>query len=484
MNKLFNSRYFPLIFIPISFVFTILYSWATSPLFLGDGVDSSIFKTIGLGMVQGKMPYVDLFDHKGGLLFMIQALGWLTAPGRWGLFLVQVVFMSVTLFYLYRTACLFLNSSKAFGATMSSLLLYVIFMESGNQCETYMLPFTAVTLYLAVRYMSGQEKGKHPLYYSLVYGIAFAACFWIRPNDAVSQVGSVMAGIFLFLMVRKEFSNAILNAIMFIAGCAVVTIPVMAFFESKDCLLPLIDGTLLYNIKYVSESELPSAQMILVPAFILGFLIWMSIRKEQKDMNYIFIPMLILTLLLIGKRDYAHYLIIMVPAALLLFTYVIRERWNIFLGVLLIGLAILSVRHHKYIIKSFEVREDIEAFFEQTRRIIDNVPEDERDHIWNLNLLTASNDDRPNIFSTLEAMLDYGITPCNRVFVHLHIETFGEEEQIYAHNPKWVMADPTRNRFEDYQEFMEENYDVIDSTDGTCVGDVVLYKRKDGNKQN
>ena len=68
MKKLFNSRYFLLIFIPISFIFTLIYSWTISPLFLGDGVDSSIFKTIGLGLTQGKLPYIDLFDHKGGLL--------------------------------------------------------------------------------------------------------------------------------------------------------------------------------------------------------------------------------------------------------------------------------------------------------------------------------------------------------------------------------------------------------------------------------
>ena len=39
MKKLFNSRYFLLIFIPISFIFTLIYSWAISPLFLGDGVE-------------------------------------------------------------------------------------------------------------------------------------------------------------------------------------------------------------------------------------------------------------------------------------------------------------------------------------------------------------------------------------------------------------------------------------------------------------
>ena len=477
MREPFNSRYFPLIFIPIAFLFTLVYSWATSPLYLGDGLDSSIFKTIGLGMVQGQMPYTDLFDHKGGILFLIQALGWLILPGRWGLFAVQVVFLSVTLFFMFRTACLYLDEKKGFLATLSGLFLYVLFMESGNQCESYALPFMAMSLYLALKFTRNSQDSTHPLLYSLVYGISFAFIFWIRPNDAVSQVGSIMAGIFILLIVRKQFKNAILNALVFLAGCAVVTTPLMVYFESRDCLLPLLDGTFLYNLKYVSDNGLPSAQMILMPSFIFGFLIWMSVKRDNKDMAFIFIPMLILTLMFIGKRDYAHYLIIIVPAAVVMFSMVIREKWRIFMGILILAIAIASVRQHKYVFKSFETRDQIERFYTQTRRIISNVPENERSQIWNLNLLTASNDDSPNVISTLGAMLDSRVTPCNRIFVYFHVETFGKEETAAANMPKWILADPTCNQFEEHEEFLRENYTIIDSTDGSCTGDMTLYKR-------
>ena len=147
------------------------------------------------------------------------------------------------------------------------------------------------------------------------------------------------------------------------------------------------------------------------------------------------------------------------------------------MGILLLAIAIASVRQHRYVFKSFETRNDIEAFYQQTRRIIGNVPEEERSMIWNLNLLTASNEDSPNVISTLEAMLDSKVTPCNRIFVYFHLETFGEEEGVEFNMPKWILADPTRNQFEDYEDFLNENYIAVDSTDGTCTGDVVLYKR-------
>ena len=194
-------------------------------------------------------------------------------------------------------------------------------------------------------------------------------------------------------------------------------------------------------------------------------------------MIFVFIPMLILTLMFIGKRDYAHYLIIIVPSALVVFSMTIKEKWKIFMGILLLTITIASVRQHKYVFKSFETREQIEQFYTQTRRIISNVPVSERSQIWNLNLLTASNDDSPNVVSALGAMLDSKVTPCNRVFVYFHVETFGEEETVNANMPKWILADPTCNQFEDYEAFLSENYAIVDATDGTCLGDVTLYKR-------
>ena len=37
--------------------------------------DTNIYFTIGRGMTRGLMPYRDLFDHKGPLLFILYALG-------------------------------------------------------------------------------------------------------------------------------------------------------------------------------------------------------------------------------------------------------------------------------------------------------------------------------------------------------------------------------------------------------------------------
>ena len=482
MKKIFASKYFTLVFIPISFLFTLIYSWTTSPLYLGNDVDSSIFQTIGLGIAQGKLPYVDLFDHKGGLFFIIQSLGWHFGCGRWGMLIIQTIFMYATLTLLFKTAELILDRAKAFGATICTLLLYIIFMESGNQCETYMLPFTALTLYLALKYLIIPENGPHPLANSFIYGLCFAIVFWIRPNDAVSQIGAIMAGIFFYLLYRKEYLNAIVNACIFLAGCAAATAPLIGYFAYNGCVYELLEGTFLYNMKYVSDSGIPNIEMVLVPLALFGCLIWISIREKMSRINFILIPMMALTLLLIGKRGYWHYLIILAVPSLLLFAHMIRLRWRIALGVIMLAVAAMSIRQHEYIFKSIQQHDRLKSFYAQTSRIIGNVPEEERGMIWNLNLVKSSNEDKPNIFSTLSVFINSRITPCNRVFVMFHLHTFPEDERVAANMPRWILADPTSAGYDEYAEFLQQNYTVVDATDGTCVGDVTLFKINDNVK--
>ena len=50
-------------------------SLSTSPIYpVYQGHDSSIFSLLGIGQTIGKELYIDLFDHKGPIIFFINAL--------------------------------------------------------------------------------------------------------------------------------------------------------------------------------------------------------------------------------------------------------------------------------------------------------------------------------------------------------------------------------------------------------------------------
>ena len=61
----------------VSAAFLLRFSYSTSFLWPGYcGYDSAIFQTIGKYWAQGSVPYRDLFDHKGPLIFFIDMLGY------------------------------------------------------------------------------------------------------------------------------------------------------------------------------------------------------------------------------------------------------------------------------------------------------------------------------------------------------------------------------------------------------------------------
>ena len=92
----------------------------TSPLYRGhDWTDANTYLTMGRSLLQGVVPYRDLFDHKGPLLYGIYALGALLHPqGFYGIFLLQVLSLAATLYALYQAA-------RALGAEPAPSLLCV-----------------------------------------------------------------------------------------------------------------------------------------------------------------------------------------------------------------------------------------------------------------------------------------------------------------------------------------------------------------------
>ena len=74
-----------------------------NPFTLYNGYDQAIFEQMGLGMLQGRIPYVDLFDHKGFLLYIINAAGLWLSPGHLGIYLILSLSLSLTfLCWLHR----------------------------------------------------------------------------------------------------------------------------------------------------------------------------------------------------------------------------------------------------------------------------------------------------------------------------------------------------------------------------------------------
>jgi len=57
------------------------------------GIDSSVFISIGEAMHEGKIPYKDIFDHKGPLIYFINYIGTIF-PRIYNVIYYRIIFFS------------------------------------------------------------------------------------------------------------------------------------------------------------------------------------------------------------------------------------------------------------------------------------------------------------------------------------------------------------------------------------------------------
>ena len=81
---------------------------SSSPLYATNfWTDTNIYFTIGRGMTRGLMPYRDLFDHKGPLLFILYALGAAISDTSFiGVFALEALSLAAAVYAGWRTITL------------------------------------------------------------------------------------------------------------------------------------------------------------------------------------------------------------------------------------------------------------------------------------------------------------------------------------------------------------------------------------------
>lgn len=236
----------------ISFLYLLIFSAYSSPLFPGFyQYDSAIFMMVGKAIVSGKQLYIDVFDHKGPILFWINALGmWM--GGRNGVFLLQCLFMTVNLILMNRITELF-DAGRYRIWVFAITMIYLAYpLANGNLSEEYSLPFIFLSLYL---FLKDLQKGENPtVRYSVIYGICMGVLLFIRANNAVTICGIVLFWV-LELCYEKKIMVLLQNIIAGIAGIAAVTLPVCIYFAAKGSLQEMFFATFQFNMKYSSRTN-------------------------------------------------------------------------------------------------------------------------------------------------------------------------------------------------------------------------------------
>lgn len=241
-------------------VFAVAYlffvSVTTSPFWgIFDSQDSYVYLLIGKYWTMGKLPYVDLWDQKGPIIYLINAIGYAMTQSRLGVFCLQIPFMAITLFWVYKIFRTCFNWLWSIIGTFC-FVLSLSSLYDGNMVEEYLLPFLAISLYFQYQWVlrySVQDVPKHKPRYAFVYGLTFAFCLLTRLTNALGICGGVMV-ITLVLLYKHAYRNLLQNIVAFICGFAILAIPIFLYFYAHGALGDMWYGTIEYNLHYATNT--------------------------------------------------------------------------------------------------------------------------------------------------------------------------------------------------------------------------------------
>lgn len=248
MIKTFDLRILSSFFI---FVFVLfLFSTESSPLYrFNYWADVNIYYTIGKSIWSGKVIYKDLFDHKGPLIFFIYGIGTIFSDKSFlGLFFLQVIFHTITLYFVYLSIKLFLNKNLSFLLSLFYPLFLLKFSGTGASAEEFILPFLVISLYYFLLYYSKREV-LHPPKYMLIHGVCLACVFFIKLN-IIGFWFFPLLFIFLFLLFKKEYLNFGINVLYLIGGILIITLPIFTYFIINSAFFDFIDSYINFNLVY------------------------------------------------------------------------------------------------------------------------------------------------------------------------------------------------------------------------------------------
>lgn len=299
------------------------FELATAPFSNGyPGTDSAVFLYIGERMRQGAVPYLELFDHKGIILYFIEYLGLSISGGKfWGVWVLEVAGLFATALLITKIAALF-STKKETGylAAFGALFIFAGFMtiEGGNVVEEYALPWITAALYIVLKYFKEDSYRAADIVW---LGISFMVVFLLRANMITAWI-AFLPVVFLYLICKKRYTDIGKCILWFVVGCAIIAAPVLFYFVKTGSLNAMIDCYFTFNFGY-SDKESGFLPVIITMVYLLGetalgclVLVLSGVASRKKSLWYLNFWFFIVSLLLasMSGRNYQHYGIMLVPA--------------------------------------------------------------------------------------------------------------------------------------------------------------------------
>ncbi len=450
----------------------LLFSSNLSPLNSATVIsDESIFAAIGKGWSKGLLPYSEMFDHKGPIIFFIYFMSELITKSTLLVFVLHVFSVWTSLIIGYRTVLKFINHKAAIACCFTmAFYLFILHIEYALT-EVFCLPILMASGYFMFSYLFTEQK-EHPPVAALCYGLLIAFSLGTRLTNCVVICVGVLV-IFVDLIIKKQYTNLIKNICLGVVGIIFPILPFVIYFYVNGALYDAVYGTVIHNIFYALEHRNLSWHSILFKLYLLLPLICINtivfMRKANTKIKiFVLLSSVLAAYCVAGGAMYQHYFIILIPYFPMLFSLIKSTALNpdtLFTKKSLTQIkcfAIIVVIICSLTIGIKLTTQKDSTFLEKSKTLVSKIPEDERDSVIAYNVNASW-------------YLKTDILPCYKYFILQEFQSSKSKsmlkENIEFYNSakaEWIIVNGNIY-YDEIEEAIEANY--------TKVEDVPISKR-------
>lgn len=464
----------------LSVLFSLIFYAFNTPLGPSIGSDNAMYLTMGTAIANGYAPYTEIFDHKGPLLYILQAIPQMISGGysTLAVFIQQAVFLFI---------CLFLAQHAAEKMGVPALAVQAVYLAlictqigGGNLTEEYTNVFTFIGILIMLRFFeNGLPLEEQKMFIpAAVLGAMAALCFLVRANNALVLCAmTLMLAVFLALFGRWKTLAQCAGG--FLAGVLAAALPVIIWLLAHGALEEAVYGSLIHNMMYADTDGGSRLQMLLHSQYghlailmaALSCLGALTMLKRSVSLAFAMVAGAAAAGLaaFISHKFYQHYLILGAPLAAVGAACVLRcivrhkKKLGFLSSALVIAISMLWIGKNAIDTNAWRIseREGMEQFVQQAQELYAMVPQEDHDSFMAYRA-------EPKWYVAARAL------PCMRFYFLQEILASADPaimdeivSEFETDPPKWLVIYYNREFGPPYDErvnkIFEEKYEFVDS---------------------
>lgn len=298
--------------------------------------DEKVFGTIANGILEGKLPYRDLFDNKPpGIHSILAGVFYLFGTSMWvfrGIVVVAIVVSAAIMYFLIKEIYKIKDVSGTLrgGEELVGALLFITLLPvvHGTYAltELFSLPFIILSVYMVVRHKKGN-------WFIAVSGLLFGISLLFKQTN-LFFIFAICFGIVLYSSKLSIFQKS--KRVFIFLLFSIVPIGIAALYMYRLGILnDALQDVLWFNIldypPIISQDTLKVIAFVIISLPVYWIFLYQFIQSKTVDHRIKQIALLTILLLLptLLYRPYHHYWIYIVPLLIIFAGLRAREiKWG------------------------------------------------------------------------------------------------------------------------------------------------------------